>query len=150
MKYTILIVTTLLVAFAGLTAQAFQLDHAGYEQQKVVYHFNFDNEKRQIAGLRNIQNHINATGGDNLDLRVVMHGNGISLMETALSDPDVQTRIDSLKLQGVEFNVCANTLRGRDIDFETDLYDVLESDIVPSGVAEIAHLQSQGYSYIRP
>ena len=30
------------------------------------------------------------------------------------------------------------------------LYDVDQEDIVPSGVAEIAHLQAEGYSYVKP
>ena len=31
-----------------------------------------------------------------------------------------------------------------------DLYYVEEADIVPSGVAQLAVLQSQGYAYIKP
>ena len=59
-------------------------------------------------------------------------------------------RIASLKDQGVGFNVCANTVRGRKVDYQTDLYDVDDGDIVPSGVAEVAKLQAMGYSYIKP
>ena len=36
------------------------------------------------------------------------------------------------------------------VDFENDLYDVDQADIVPSGVAEVARLQGMGYSYIKP
>ena len=32
----------------------------GYGKQKVVYHVNYDNPKKQAGALRNIQNHINA------------------------------------------------------------------------------------------
>ena len=59
-------------------------------------------------------------------------------------------RIDSLKNQGIEFNVCANTVRGRKVDIENDLYNVDKDDIVPSGVAEVARLQAMGYAYIKP
>jgi intracellular sulfur oxidation DsrE/DsrF family protein len=59
-------------------------------------------------------------------------------------------KIDGLKKQGVAFNVCANTVRGRKVDMENDLHDVSKGDIVPSGVAELAHLQAQGYVYIKP
>ena len=58
--------------------------------------------------------------------------------------------IDVLKGQGVNFNVCANTVRGRKVDINDDLYNVEQSDIVPSGVAELAKLQQQGYMYIKP
>jgi intracellular sulfur oxidation DsrE/DsrF family protein len=58
-------------------------------------------------------------------------------------------RIANLKNQGVTFKICANTLKGRKVELDY-LYDADESDIVPSGVAEIAHLQGQGFGYLRP
>jgi hypothetical protein len=121
-----------------------------YAKQKVLYHVNYNDEKRQLGAMRNIQNHINAVGKENLDLRVVMHGGGVTLMQTANTNPDFQQKVQNLKDQGVKFNICANTLRGKKINYKTDMYSVEEADIVPSGVAEIAHLQDQGYSYIRP
>jgi intracellular sulfur oxidation DsrE/DsrF family protein len=33
---------------------------------------------------------------------------------------------------------------------QTDLYNVEQSDIVPSGVAEVAKLQQEGFVYIKP
>jgi intracellular sulfur oxidation DsrE/DsrF family protein len=132
-----------------------------YGKQKVVYHINYDNPKAQAGALRNIQNHINAVGAENMDIKVVMHGKGLTL----LLEPDsaqntklpagnatdtIQVKITGLKEQGVAFNVCANTLKGKNIDYQNDLYDVSKADIVPSGVAELAHLQSKGYTYIKP
>lgn len=121
-----------------------------YGKQKVVYHINYDAKKRQGGALRNIQNHINAVGADNISVRVVMHSGGVTLLQRAREDVSLQSKVDNLKLQGVEFKVCKNTLRSKSLDFATDLYDVAESDIVPSGVAEISHLQGQGYTYLRP
>ena len=122
----------------------------GYGKQKVVYHVNYDDPKKQMGALRNVQNHINAVGKENLDLRVVMHGNGLSLLMRANEDANFESRVINLKDQGIGFKVCANTLRGRKISYEDDLFDVDEEDIVPSGVAEIAHLQAEGYSYVKP
>lgn len=122
----------------------------GYGKQKVVYHVNYDDPKKQKGALRNIQNHINAVGMENLDLRVVMHGNGLSLLMRANEDPNFESSVLYLKDQGIGFKVCANTLRGRKISYEDDLFDVSKEDIVPSGVAEIAHLQARGYSYVKP
>ncbi len=133
-----------------------------YGKQKVVYHVNYDDAKKQSGTLRNIQNHINAVGADNLDLRVVMHGNGLSLIlkpealkevpkfKSANATQVMMQKIDKLKLQGVTFNVCANTLKGRNVDYEKHLYDASKSDVVPSGVAELAYLQDQGFTYLRP
>ena len=137
-------------------------DSSGYEKQKVVYHINYDNPKAQTGALRNIQNHINAVGAENLDLKVVLHGNGLALLlepsslekltkfKHANATEQMTARIAALKDQGVAFNVCANTVNGRKVEVTTDLYDVSEGDIVPSGVAEVAKLQALGYSYIKP
>ena len=133
-----------------------------YGKQKVVYHINYDNPKQQTGALRNIQNHINAVGAENLDLKVVLHGNGLALLlepdslkkldkfKHANADQKMTAQIDTLKGQGVEFNVCENTVKGRKVDVYKDLYNVEEKDIVPSGVAEVARLQLMGYAYIKP
>jgi len=133
-----------------------------YGKQKVVYHINYDNPKKQAGALRNVQNHINAVGAENLDLKIVLHGNGLALLlepdslsklkkfKHANATESMTAKIDGLKNQGVDFNVCANTVRGRKVNVETDLYNVDPKDVVPSGVAEVARLQAMGYSYIKP
>ena len=133
-----------------------------YGKQKVVYHINYDDPKTQAGALGNIQNHINAVGAENLDLKVVLHGNGLSLLlepdalarvpkfKNANADETMMAKIDGLKSQGVVFNVCENTVSGRKVNIETDLYNVDKKDLVPSGVAELARLQGMGYSYIKP
>ena len=157
---------TLLLAFALIitgcaTTGGTTSTGSRYEKQKVVYHINYDDPKTQAAALRNIQNHINAVGKDNLDLKVVLHGKGLSLLlepdavkNTKLkygnATNDMQAKISSLKGQKVAFIICANTLKGKKVNYETDLYDVSEADLVPSGVAELAHLQARGYTYIKP
>ena len=142
---------TLLVAMAMMVVTPEAVDAAGgYGKQKGVYHINYDDPKKQKGAMRNIQNHINAVGKDNLDLRVVMHGNGVSLLARANDDMNFQSSVINLKQQGIGFKVCNNTLNGRKISYEDDLYDVAKSDIVPSGVAEIAHLQANGFSYVKP
>ena len=155
---TALAVVYLLVA-GVFTGQAFAGDYA---KQKVVYHINYDNPKKQSGALRNIQNHINAVGAENLELRVVLHGNGLAMLldpealerltkfKHANANEDMSAKVSNLKDQGVSFHVCANTVRGRKVDVETDLYDVDKDDIVPSGVAEVAKLQQEGFVYIKP
>jgi len=134
---------------------------AGYGKQKVVYHVNYDNPKAQAGALRNIQNHINAVGAENLELRVVLHGKRLTLLlepdqaqytkfKAGNATDQMAAKISGLKDQGVAFDVCANTVRGKKVDIEANLFDVSEADIVPSGVAELAHLQAQGFTYIKP
>lgn len=141
-----------LLALAGSAVAA--------EQQKVVYHINSGDAGLQTAALRNVQNHIVAAGADNVDIIVVMHGDGLSLllypeelagtkMKSANATEAMQVKVAALKEQGVRFQVCANTVKGRKVPVD-GLYDVHDGDIVPSGVAQLAILQSQGYAYIKP
>jgi len=150
MRRFLSVITAAALLMAGpLAAQ----DTERYGTQRVAYHINSnggDENRYYFASMRNVQNHINAVGAGNLEVAVVMHGNGLGLLAEAMDDTQLQTVISSLKTQGVSFRVCANTLRGRDIDYTTDLYDVWEEDIVPSGVAELSYLQAQGYTYIHP
>lgn len=130
------------------------------DKQKVVYHINGGDAKQQLAALKNIQNHISAAGADNLDIKVVLHGDGVSLllypdalaktkMKTANATEEMQVKVEGLKQQHVQFQVCNNTIRGRNVPIK-GLYNVTDADIVPSGVAQLAILQSQGYAYIKP
>jgi len=136
----------------ALCLAAFAATAEGYGKQKVVYHINYDGETGTSyrAAMNNIQNHINAVGAENLTVRVVLHGDGIGLLMQARDDDRLQTSVGSLKSQNVSFHVCNNTLRGREVSYADDMYDVWEEDIVPSGVAELSHLQAQGYTYIKP
>ena len=143
----------LVMAIAPLTADA----GSSYAPQKAVYHFNQKNLKTTHGGLRNIQNHINAVGEMNLKVAAVFHGGGVFTLFTDPSSAEdkelvekIKSRVMSLKQQGVAFNICANTLKGKKIDYKKNLYDVHEADIVPSGVAEISKLQQEGYTYVKP
>ncbi|MBT8126744.1 MAG: DsrE family protein [Gammaproteobacteria bacterium] len=157
---TLFVTVLFLLGVALQSADAFA--DSGYGKQKVVYHVNYDDPKKQAGALRNIQNHINAVGKDNLDIKVVLHGNGLAMLlepdslekltkfKHANADETMTAKIDGLKNQGVSFQVCDNTVRGRKVDVQTDLYNVSQDDIVPSGVAEVAALQQKGYVYIKP
>jgi len=140
----------LALATAAFAVPATVLADNGYSEQKVVYHVNHNNEQRQIGAMRNIQNHINAVGADRMSIQVVMHGNGLSLLQHAQTNEDLKAFVDQLKMQDVNFLVCNNTVVGRNIDMTNDLYDAQDSDVIPSGVAHLSHLQQQGYTYIRP
>ncbi|WPE18166.1 MULTISPECIES: DsrE family protein [Candidatus Thioglobus] len=160
MKTTINKMVTGLIALSMAFGLSSIANAGDYGTQRIAYHVNYDGAKRQTGALRNIQNHINAVGAKNLDLRVIMHGKGLSMLllpEEASSTKlpvgnatnKQQASIANLKKQGVTFKVCANTLKGKKIDTD-QLYDAEKTDIVPSGVAEIAHLQAKGFAYLRP
>lgn len=118
--------------------------------QKVVYHNNGSTEPDYYKHfLANVRNHITAVGRDNIELVVVGHGDGLQLLVDAETDPELAAKIDALRADGVRFLICANTLRSRNITLD-DLYGAKDEDVVPSGVAEIARLEQEGFAYLHP
>ena len=148
----------LLAAGLALTATAHAVDPSkpaknGYNQQKVVYHI--DDINMAKAALRNVKNHLNALGDENADIIVVTHSSGaFALVDGAMGKKDkdgkvidLRDQIAALANRGVKFEICANTIRGKKIPKEKINAN---AQIVPSGVAQIAHLEQEGYVYIRP
>jgi uncharacterized protein len=148
-----LVLAVLFAAMGMGAARAGSEAPAGYyADQKVVYHNDGGGPEatayfKRLLG--NLRNHVEAVGRAHVAIRVVSHGDGVALFQSAANDKDLASRIDALKAEGVQFLVCANTLRERKIDRET-LYGVSEDDLVPSGVAELARLQGMGFAYIHP
>lgn len=120
----------------------------GYQKQKAVYHIN--DAENSFAGLRNIQNHLNAVGDGNADIVVVTHGRGIDFLLTDWKDSQGRSMGDAvheLSSKGVQFKICNNTLVGRKIDANRIN---LNAEIVPSGVASVSEYQHLGYTYVKP
>jgi intracellular sulfur oxidation DsrE/DsrF family protein len=132
------------------------------DPQRVVYHINSGDAQHQASVLRSMQNHLDDVGFENIEMQVVLHGDGVSLLmlpravgevgrfREANATSSMQVRIDNLKTQGVTFKVCDNTLKRHRVDRVRHLYDVDESDLVRSGLGEIARLQGLGFTYIKP
>ena len=142
---------TLLTAIAALSLllSGWVAASTPYAKQKVVYHVNYFDVKRSIGAMRNAQNHINALGEGNHEIRFVLHGNGVELLrKVSQESTDAANRIDSLRSQSQIQNLRKYT-EGPKIKLE-DLHFAEQSDVVPSGVAEIGKLQQEGFVYLRP
>lgn len=115
---------------------------------KVVYHM-VDGLPQAQRAVGNIRNHLNAD--PRAKIVVVGHGPGIDFMLDGATDSQgraFSSAIADLSARGVEFKVCNNTLVGRNIPRDKV---VMEANVVPSGVAEIARLQArEGFVYLRP
>lgn len=115
---------------------------------KTVYHFN-EGLEQASNGLRNIRNHLDAD--PTAQIAVVTHSNGIDFLLEGARDKNgnpYDAIVDDLVAKGVVFKVCNNTLVARKIDKKRV---IAGASIVPSGVAEIARMQSQeGYVYLKP
>ena len=123
-----------------------------FGHQKVIYHLTesggyLGSKYRNWVG--NMENHFAAVEPDNLDLVVVMNGDGVDLLTYAKGDEKLAARIDALKAKGARFLVCRNTLISRRIE-PSDLHGLKTADLIGAGVAQIALLERQGYGYLKP
>jgi len=137
----------LVLGGVGLTGCATPTDTAP-KQVKAVYHITTGIDTAAVA-LNNVQNHLNAD--PKAKIVVVTNGPGIDFLLQDAKDSqgrEFSSLVSTLAERGVEFRVCNNTLTVRKINPNRLL---METRIVPSGVAEAAKLQAlEGYSYIKP
>lgn len=115
---------------------------------KVVYHIN-DTEEQAVNALRNIGNHLEVN--PKAKIVVVTHARGVDFLFEGAKDKNgnpYNVRVEELKSQGIQFDVCEITLRNRKLPRSKF---IPEATYVPSGVAEITRLQQrEGYAYLRP
>lgn len=117
------------------------------DKLNVVYHVS-DAEKVPFV-LGNIQNHIDGVGGpDNVHIVLVVHGPAINAFNDIEATDKVRNTLAKIKDEGVELDMCGNTLKG----FKLTLDELLPGfvEVPEGGVTKIAELQSKGYVYIRP
>ncbi len=145
-KSTLLLTGSLL--FAGIAHADYvlpQITHDAYGHQKVVYQLNSGDPDIQAKALKYMLNNISAA--KDIEGVVVVFDDGMGALTD--NDPKVVALLDKVRAKHVKIAVCNNTLKGKNLDWHS-LYNVQETDIVPSGVAEIGFLQSKGYTYLKP
>ena len=142
--FRILILLSALVGLSGLTGCA---TTGADRQEKVVYHVNDSADAK--GAMRNAMNHLNAS--PKAKIVFVTHSKGVDFLFDGATDKDgnpYSVNVEALQAKGVQFDVCANTLKGRKLDPSKLLPGMV---IVPSGVAEVSKLQiTEGYAYIKP
>lgn len=141
-------IATLALACAATLGFTSAAQAQATQQVKAVYHVNTD-VNTVPAILNNIRNHLSAD--PKAKIVVVTHGPGINFLLQDAKDSqgrEFSGSVSDLVSKGVDFRVCNNTLTTRNISPDRVL---MEAKIVPSGVAEVARLQSQeGYAYLKP
>jgi intracellular sulfur oxidation DsrE/DsrF family protein len=117
------------------------------DKQRVVYHL-ADEDKAGFV-LNNIRNHIDGMGGpDKVQIVLVMHGPVVKSFGDIDAVDRVRNDVKALQADGVEVDVCANSLKAFNLKLNELLPGLVEASA--GGVVRIAELQSQGYLYIRP
>lgn len=120
---------------------------AADEPVKAVYHVN--DSANAVAAMRNAGNHLDTD--PTAKLVIVTHAAGVDFLMNDAKDKGgnpYNIAVERLVARGVVFDVCEITLKSRNL---TRSQFIPEVKYVPSGVAEIAKLQSkQGFVYVKP
>lgn len=132
------------VAAIGLSGCA---SSGGKGADKVVYHIN--DSVNATALMRNVGNHLEVD--PSAKIVVVTHSQGVDFLMSDAKDANgnpYNINVEKLSAKGVTFDVCEITLKSRKLNKQQF---IPEAKFVPSGVVEIAKLQSrEDYVYVKP
>ena len=137
----------IMFAAVSLTAITFAQSVSNPALRGVVYHIS--DSSQAVRAIRHINNQ--RAADSDIAVTVVAVGGGIDFLIDNAKDKHGNTyasMIDSLMLNGVEFEVCRNTLKARNLQ-EDDMTPGVS--FVDAGIVEITRLQlEEGYAYIKP
>lgn len=138
-----------IILFAAIAAVALSgcASTRGWGPDKAVYHIN--DSTHATAVLRNVGNHLSVD--PTAKIVVVSHALGVDFLMDGAKDKNgnpYNIPVEALTAKGVTFDVCEITLKGRKLE---KAQFIPEAKFVPSGVREIAKLQSrEGFVYLKP
>jgi intracellular sulfur oxidation DsrE/DsrF family protein len=138
-------------------------EEQGDKVAKVVWHVDFGDPQRFSAMLTSIFNMVTTYENElmDYDVRIVLLSHGIRFAtkdklkgtpfeeDKALAERrnNLMTRLNSLRdVQGVKVYLCDITRKAVGLDKEKIMPGI---QLVPSGVVEIARLQSKGFAYLK-
>lgn len=118
-----------------------------FAEHHVVIQVSQDNPARWNLTLNNAQNLLNYFGQEKVQIVVVAFGPGIKMY---LPNSPVASRIAAINSEGVEFDVCHNSMEA--FKKKTGHLPKLDPSvvIVPAGIVRIMQLEHAGFSYIKP
>jgi hypothetical protein len=141
MKNKNILFAILLLAFAtNFTAE---VNAQSTQQHRVVMQLS-SADTMVWKGLMNNLRNLKAGWGDSVIIEVVAHGPGIEMM---MKDKTTQlANIKKHKMHGINFYVCENTMREKQIAYEAIIG---EGTFVKMGIGHVILRQEQGWSYIK-
>lgn len=113
-------------------------------KQGVVIQVSDDNPKTWNQALNVVKNVQSAYGKENVDVELVVFGNGSGLLKF---DSPLANRIDDTLAAGAMVSMCENTMKGQKLT-QADMHPKI--GYVKAGVIEIIEKSKQGWSVVRP
>lgn len=122
------------------------VDPSGSDRRhRVVMHLNSGDEKVQRGALGNIRNLYHELGRERLQVELVAHGAGLSLLTKKTPFGAELTKLNAEF--GVQYTACSNTMKSQQLT-RADLVDEV-GETVPA-VVRLMERQEQGWAYIKP
>ena len=141
--------TMVAAAFAASIASAVA---APKREHHIVFQLTDNDPARMTMVLDNIANvsRYYADKGDPVEFEVVAYGPGLHMLRADTSP--VAARVKSVKesIPDVTFTACGNTIENMERAEGRKIQLLPQAGVVQTGVARLAELQEQGWSYIRP
>ena len=147
----LIVIGALLAASSALVQPAASQSSAAPDKPFADHHLALqlsdDDAKKQSLVISVAYNLLKFYGPDRVAIEVVTFGPGIALLR---ADNPNRKLVDSLVVQGVQFDVCMNTVET--IERETGQHVDLNPKAKPvqAGVAQILALTEKGYTLVRP
>lgn len=121
-------------------------------EHRIVFQLTDNDPQRMTMILDNIANvsRYYADKGDSVEFEVVVYGPGLHMLRADTSP--VKERVKSIKLSipDVAFTACGNTIESMEKAEGRKIELLPQVGVAPAGVARLAELQEQGWSYVRP
>jgi uncharacterized protein len=113
-------------------------------KQGLVVQVSDDSPKTWNQALNNARNVQTELGKDNVDIHLVVYGNGIGMLKL---DSEVAGRVKQAVDGGITVVACENTMKARKL-VRADMLPY--TGYVKGGIVEIIQRQRDGYAYVRP
>jgi len=150
-RFTVLVLAAALVCLPPATAQTSSPGEAPsldkpFAEHHLVLQLSDGEEAKQALVISVAYNLLKAYGPDKIAIEVVAFGPGIDLLR---AESPNRARVDSLISQGVQFDICMNTVdtlqrEGKQVNINP------KAVRVQVGVARILTLTEKGYTLVRP
>ncbi len=130
--------TALLLLLCCGTAQA--------AADKIVYHLNSDRPDIMWKAITNLENLYFGALQNPLEVRMLLQGDGISLLSKVNEKRDLGVRLEELRQLGLQVEVSEANYLSRQNELNTDPPPLRIDNIF----VRIIELQEQGYHYLTP
>jgi uncharacterized protein len=139
-----MVVTVALLSPAA--AQSPPLLNKPFAERHLVLQLSDNEQEKQALVLSVANNLLKAYDPDKIAIEVVAFGPGIDLLR---AESPNRARVDSLVAQGVQFDICMNTVDT--LERESKHVDINPKAVkVQVGVDRILQLTEKGYTLVRP